>query len=236
MSSPALQPGAFPISLSVKLPTRYISKTKMKKALWFAVLGFIIAQSIPAETCDVTLDDNRETTVTQFCLSSLEKRFSTKGKLNFTLNGSVLLFTPLPENRQVEIKIHDDSDGLEAWANLANAFVDSIASESLPYEGKYSYSHYYYMKISYTCSRLYNRYIRTACMCRCIASICIKAACMGVATNWELGARKGSYIAILKPKLKVAYIHIYTKSKVWSSYKITTMVIPNLNLVTMTII
>ena len=142
MSSPAQQPGTFPIFLSVKLPTRYTSK--MKKALWFAVLApFIIAQSIPAETCDVTLDGNRDTTVTQFCLSSLERRFSTKGKLNFTLNGSILVFTPLPENRQVEIRIRDGSDGLEAWANLANAFVDSIASESLPYEGKYSYSHYY---------------------------------------------------------------------------------------------
>ena len=105
------------------------------KVLWFSpVLAYIVmAQSI-SETCDITL--NRDTTVTQFCLSSLERRFSTKGKLNFTLNGSVLLFTPLPGNRQVEIKIHDDSDGLEAWANLANAFVDSVASESLPYEGK----------------------------------------------------------------------------------------------------
>ena len=112
------------------------STGSMMKVLWFSVvLAFtVMAQSIISETCDITL--NRETTVTQFCLSSLERRFSTKGKLNFTLNGSVLLFTPLPGNRQVEIKIHDNSDGLEAWANLANAFVDSVASESLPYEGK----------------------------------------------------------------------------------------------------
>ena len=109
------------------------------KALWFSAVLSLIAQSI-SETCDITLDDNRDSTITQFCLSSLERRFSTKGKLNFTLNGSVLVFTPLPENRQVEIKIHDDSDGLEAWANLANAFVDSLSSESLPYEGKYSYA------------------------------------------------------------------------------------------------
>ena len=109
------------------------------KALWFsAILAFTVSivQSI-SKTCDITLDDNRDTTVTQFCLSSLGRRFeSTKRRLNFTLNGSVLVFTPLPENRQVEIKIHDDSDGLEAWANLANAFVDSVTSESLPYDGK----------------------------------------------------------------------------------------------------
>ena len=111
--------------------------TSKMKTLWLsAIIMFISISPSVSETCDITLDDNRDTTVTQFCLSSLERRFSTKGKLNFTLNGSVLVFTRLPENHQVEIKIRDDSDGLEAWANLANAFVDSVASESLPYDGK----------------------------------------------------------------------------------------------------
>ena len=81
--------------------------TSKMKALWFSAVLTLIAESI-SETCDITLDDNRDSSITQFCLSSLlERRFSTKGKsqLNFTLNGSVLVFTPLPENRQVEIKV-----------------------------------------------------------------------------------------------------------------------------------
>ena len=68
----------------------------------------------------------------QLCRSSLERLFSPR-RLNFTLNGSVVEFEQLPENRQVEIEIDDNSDGLDAWANLANAFVDSVRSGSLPY-------------------------------------------------------------------------------------------------------
>ena len=103
------------------------------KALWLSVLIFTfvvpsVVQNI-AGTCDIKLKD-RDSTVTQFCLSALEKRFS---PLNLNFNGSLLVFTPLPDNHQVEIKIHDGSDGLEPWANLANDFVDSLTSESLPY-------------------------------------------------------------------------------------------------------
>lgn len=103
------------------------------KGLWLSTLlllasSFVIAQN-NAGTCNITL--NRNTTVPQFCYSIVERRF--QGRPNFTLNGSVLVFDPLPENRQVEIEIDDNSDGLEAWSNLANAFVDSVRSGSLPY-------------------------------------------------------------------------------------------------------
>ena len=104
------------------------------RALWLSTLlvfcsSLVIAQS-NSRTCDITL--NRGTTVPQFCRASLETIFSPR-RLNFTLNGSVLEFEQLPENRQVEIEIDDNSDGLQAWANLANSFVDSVRSGSLPY-------------------------------------------------------------------------------------------------------
>ena len=102
--------------------------------LW--LLGILVFAFVPRsipEICDVIPEDEADSGVTQFCLTSLERQFS---PLNFSFNGSLLVFTPLPDNRQVEIKIQDDSDGLEAWANLANAFVDSLTSESLPY-GKF---------------------------------------------------------------------------------------------------
>ena len=95
--------------------------------------NFVIAQS---NTCYVTLD----TTVPEFCYATLQNRLP-QGRLNFTLvngiNTSVTLeFEPLPENHQVELEVVDNSDGLKAWANLANSFVDSVRSGSLPY-GKY---------------------------------------------------------------------------------------------------
>ena len=108
------------------------------KALWLSILlvfgSSLVAQSNPG-TCDI-IDSG--TTVPQFCHSSLgggplrlEGPFSLQiSRLNFTLNGSILVFTPLPENRQSEIEIDDNS---KVWTNLANALVDSIGSGSLPY-------------------------------------------------------------------------------------------------------
>ena len=93
---------------------------------------FVVAQSTP-NTCYITLD----TTVPEFCYSTLQNRLS-RGRLNFTLvNGTntnvTLEFEPLPENHQVELEVVDSSDGLKAWANLANSFVDGVRSGSLPY-------------------------------------------------------------------------------------------------------
>lgn len=71
-------------------------------------------------------------TVPQFCYDSLQRRFAER--LNYTLvNGSTLALDPLPKNRQVELKVDDNSDGLKGWANLANSVVDGVRSGSLPY-------------------------------------------------------------------------------------------------------
>ena len=93
--------------------------------------NFAAAQSTP-NTCYTTLD----TTVPEFCYTSLQNRFPQR-RLNFTLNVTstsvTLEFDSLPENRQVNLEVVDNSDGLKAWANLANSFVDSVRSGSLPY-------------------------------------------------------------------------------------------------------
>ena len=98
------------------------------KALWLSTLLVFGSSIVIAQVCDV----ERSMSVPQLCVSSLERRFTSR-RLNFTINGSVLTFEPLPENRQVDIEVDDNSDGLESWANLANAFVDSVRSGSLPY-------------------------------------------------------------------------------------------------------
>ena len=91
-------------------------------------LCVVTAQSTPPDTCYVTLD----ITVPQFCYASLQNRFPQR--LNFTVvNGSTLELDPLPENRQVELKVDDSSGGLRGWANLANGLVDGVRSGSLPY-------------------------------------------------------------------------------------------------------
>lgn len=106
------------------------------KALWLSTLLILFGSSLVivqsnSGTCNSRLDG--DITVPQFCVSLLESRAAPR-RLNFTLrDGSMLDFSPLPENRQIEIQIDDNSDGLEAWANLANAFVDSVRSGSLPY-------------------------------------------------------------------------------------------------------
>ena len=105
------------------------------KIPWVALLlaccsTFVAAQS---NTCYFRLD----TTVPEFCYATLQNRLP-QGRLNFTLvNGTnrnvTLEFAPLPENHQVELEVVDNSDGLKAWANLANSFVDGVRSGSLPY-------------------------------------------------------------------------------------------------------
>lgn len=109
------------------------------KALWLSTLLVIGSTLVIAQgnsgTCDIRLD--RGLTVPRLCYNIVQNELGRN--LNFTLtNDSELIFAPLPENRQVEIEIDDNSDGLESWSNLANAFVDSVRSGSLPYSGKYS--------------------------------------------------------------------------------------------------
>ena len=120
---------------------RYDMKSRLT-ALWLLVpwIGSLslsgLAESNSGLTCDITMNGGT-TTVPQFCLSSLgggpleESSSLLISRLNFTLNGSVLTFAPLPENRQNEIEIDDNSK--TDWADLANAIVDSIGSGSLPY-------------------------------------------------------------------------------------------------------
>ena len=104
------------------------------RVLWLSTLlvfgsSLVIAQS--SGSCDSRLD--RGTTVPQFCYALLQSLYPGRA-INFTLTDeSELIFTPLPENRQVEVEVDDNSDGLESWSNLANAFVDSVRSGSLPY-------------------------------------------------------------------------------------------------------
>ena len=105
------------------------------RALWLSTLLVFGSSLVIAQSNSGTCDIRRGMTVPQICRASLESSFSPR-RLNFTLNGSVLEFEPLPENRQVEIEVDDNSDGLDAWANLANSFVDGVRSGSLPY-GKF---------------------------------------------------------------------------------------------------
>lgn len=96
-------------------------------------LNFVVAQS-NSGTCYVTPLD---TTVTQFCYASLQN--NSQGSLNFTVvndsntSSVTLKFKPLPGIHQVELEAKDDSDGLKGWASLANSFVNSVRSGSLPY-------------------------------------------------------------------------------------------------------
>lgn len=105
------------------------------RVMWLSTLlvfssSLVIAQR-SSGSCNITLD--RGTTVPQLCYSLLRSLYPGRA-INFTLTDeSELIFTPLPENRQVEVEVDDNSDGLESWSNLANAFVDSVRSGSLPY-------------------------------------------------------------------------------------------------------
>ena len=102
-------------------------------ALLLACFSNIVVAESRRNTCYVTLD----TTVPEFCYTTLQNRFPQR-KLNFSLvNGTnnrvSLEFKPLPENHQVELEVINNSDGLKAWASLANSFVDTVRSGSLPY-------------------------------------------------------------------------------------------------------
>ena len=106
--------------------------------LWLILLlSFtVLAQSSPPNACHyVTLDS----TVSQFCYTTLLSKFAYK-RLNFTIvttgppnMGVTLEFEPLPENRQVDVEVVDNSNGLKPWARLSNSFVDSVLSGGLPY-------------------------------------------------------------------------------------------------------
>lgn len=116
-------------ALGVKIIFRFVEM----KALWLyplalCSLSVVLAQN-NNDTCDISLGGFDS--VPRMC-ESLQRRAA--GFLNFTLadNGSII-FIPLPPARIANIEVNDDSDGLKGWANLANAFVDSVRSGSLPY-------------------------------------------------------------------------------------------------------
>ena len=107
------------------------------RALWLYLLalcslGVVLAQN-DNNTCDISLGGF--SSVPQMC-DSIQREVAEmlQEMLNFSLadNGSII-FAPLPAARLVHIEVNDNSDGLKGWANLANAFVDSVRSGSLPY-------------------------------------------------------------------------------------------------------
>jgi len=107
------------------------------EALWLylLVLSVVSAQNNSGSSCNISLDGF--TSVPRLCLSAQQAAVRlVSDVVNFTLadNGSII-FEPLPPARVVNVAVDDDSDGLKAWANLANAFVDSVRSGSLPYDG-----------------------------------------------------------------------------------------------------
>ncbi|XP_065919451.1 prominin-1-A-like [Dysidea avara] len=108
------------------------------RALWLYLLalcslGVVLAQN-DNNTCDISLGGF--SSVPQMC-DSIQREVAEmlQEMLNFSLadNGSII-FAPLPAARLVHIEVNDNSDGLKGWANLANAFVDSVRSGSLPYD------------------------------------------------------------------------------------------------------
>ena len=110
------------------------------RTLWLYIfiicrLSRAIAQnsSSSSSSCNISLAGH--VSVPELCLSAQEAATRLLSRvLNFTLaeNGS-LIFEPLPHARQVNVEVEDESNGLKAWANLANSFVDSVRSGSLPY-------------------------------------------------------------------------------------------------------
>ena len=84
-------------------------------------------------SCNISLGGH--SSVPELCLSMQEEAARAASKrLNFSLaeNGSIT-FTSLPPARIVDIQVTDDSDGLSGWTSIANSFVDSVRSGSLPY-------------------------------------------------------------------------------------------------------
>ena len=99
----------------------------------------VTAQSAPPMANDTCSYARLGTTVSQFCYTTLLNRFAYK-RLNFTIvttglpnTGAALEFEPLIDNHQVDVEVVDDSDGLKAWASLANSLVDSVLDGGLPY-------------------------------------------------------------------------------------------------------
>ena len=107
-------------------------------ALWYSLVlcSFaVVSAQNSGSSCDISLAGL--VSVPELCLSAQEEAArSVSEVVNFTLaeNGSVI-FEPLPPARVVIVAVNDNSDGLKAWANLANAFVDGVRSGSLPYDG-----------------------------------------------------------------------------------------------------
>jgi len=92
-----------------------------------------VAQNNSGSSCNISLAG--QVSVPELCLSVQQAAAQlVSDVVNFTLadNGSII-FEPLPPARVVNVAVNDDSDGLKAWANLANAFVNAVRSGSLPY-------------------------------------------------------------------------------------------------------
>ncbi|XP_065919097.1 prominin-1-A-like [Dysidea avara] len=97
-------------------------------ALCSCSLGLVDSQT----SCNISLGGHDS--VPELCLS-IQEEAAVSTVLNFTLaeNGSII-FASLPPTRQVSVSVNDDSDGLRGWTSIANSFVDSVRSGSLPYD------------------------------------------------------------------------------------------------------
>jgi len=92
--------------------------------------GIVLAGNNSDGSCNISL-----VPVPELCLSAQETAARLLSQvLNFTLaeNGSLVL-KPLPPTRQVSLEVEDGSGRLKIWSNLANSFVDTVRSGSLPY-------------------------------------------------------------------------------------------------------
>ena len=106
----------------------------LMKMLWACLVALCSSGLALGQTsCNISLGGH--SSAPELCLSIQEEaaRFASK-ILNFSLaeNGSIT-FTSLPPTRVVNATVNDDSDGLRGWTNIANSFVDSVRSGSLPY-------------------------------------------------------------------------------------------------------
>jgi len=100
----------------------------------FVLCKLGVAQNNSGSSCNV-LYAGQDLSVPELCLSAQEAaaRLLTRA-VNFSLadNGS-LIFKPLPPTRQVSVQVEDGSGRLKTWSNLANSFIDTVRSGSLPY-------------------------------------------------------------------------------------------------------
>ena len=109
---------------------------KMRTLLFYNLLllcglgGIVLAGNSSGSSCNISL-----VSVPELCLTTQETAVRLHSQvLNFTLaeNGSLVL-KPLPATRQVNLEVEDGSGRLKTWSNLANSFVDTVRSGSLPY-------------------------------------------------------------------------------------------------------